>query len=122
MPVLVELFGSVRTRPPPRAARSNIGTCSRECRLARSPHRRSMSHRSVARANLVLSFLDRVRTGERGVLLRDFDQPAVVAVKRHHFLLVETLDVDEPIARAFDRRDQLVELEMDRPRVLVLCA
>ena len=35
-------------------------------------------------------------------------------------LLAEILDVDQPVARAFHRRHQLVELELDRQRVLVL--
>ena len=67
-----------------------------------------------------LGFLDGVRLGEARVALGDLAQLLVVAVQHLNFLLGEVLDVDEPVARTLQRRHDLVELELQRKRILVL--
>src|SRR5262245_44654873 len=66
--------------------------------------------------------LDRVRVRDRVVLLRETVQLAVVLVQRPKFLLGEILDVEQSIARALDGGDDLVELQVDCARLLVLRA
>ena len=43
-------------------------------------------------------------------------------MERHQFVLAEILHVDQPVARALDRGDELVQLQLNRHGVLVLRA
>jgi hypothetical protein len=53
---------------------------------------------------------------------RDRLDPGIVSMKGPHLLLGQVLDVDETIAGALDRGHELVQLQMDSLRVLVLGA
>jgi len=55
-----------------------------------------------------LSLLDRVGLRQRAVAPAEMRQPPVVAVQHPDLLLGEILHVDEPIARAVERRHDLV--------------
>ena len=54
------------------------------------------------------------------VFLCDFAQVFVVFFDGFHFIFGHFLDIDESVARKFVRRNQFVELELDRQRILVL--
>ena len=61
-----------------------------------------------------------MRLGQRPVLRRQVAQPTEMAVEDLHLVFAQILDVDEPVTRPLDGGDQLVQLQMDRLRVLVL--
>ena len=52
--------------------------------------------------------------------LRQFHELAEVVAQDLHLVLGQVFGADEPVARPTDRRDQFVELQVDRQRVLVL--
>ena len=74
------------------------------------------------RAMALLGLLDRVRLGEADVALGHRDQPLVVLVQQPDLRLGQVLDVDQSVARAVERRHDLVELQVDGAGVLVLRA
>src|SRR4029453_15406185 len=65
-------------------------------------------------------FVYRVRFGEAAVSLGHGCELLIEAMQGLELFVREALDVDEPVARALHRRDQLVQLQLDRVGVLVL--
>src|SRR5215813_1774101 len=63
---------------------------------------------------------DRVRLGDVAGGTRERGQLAEVPVQRRQVLLGQRLDVDQPVARTLHRSDELVQLQVNRQRVLVL--
>jgi hypothetical protein len=67
-------------------------------------------------------FVHRVRGAQIALLPGDLGEPAIVALQAVELLLAEVFDDDEMVACSRDGGDQLVELQMDGKRVLVLRA
>src|SRR5512135_3037747 len=97
------------SEPPPPLA----GSPSRGLLLPPAPGRHP---RFVPRRGL----LDRVRLLQAAVVLGELGDPLVVVVQHLQLVLAQVLDVDEPAARSFERRDDLVQLQVDGPGVVVL--
>src|SRR5687768_18093519 len=68
----------------------------------------------------VLGFLQRMRLLDVALRLRHLGQLLVVFVEDPELLLGKVFDVDEKVARPFDRGHELVELELNGQAVLVL--
>src|SRR5207249_2351198 len=64
-----------------------------------------------------LGLLDRMRLVDVLLVSRHLGQPSKVDVQDVKLLLRQVLDRDQSIARALQRRDQLVELELNRERI-----
>jgi hypothetical protein len=60
-----------------------------------------------------LGLFDGVGPRQAPFALGDLDELPIVSAQRPDLFLGQVLDVDEAIARAFERRDDLVELQMD---------
>ena len=69
-----------------------------------------------------LGLFDGMALGELEVFFGHLDQLLIVRVKRVEFLFGKIFDIDQSIARAFQRRNYFIELNVNRLRVLVLCA
>src|SRR5262249_46365181 len=67
-------------------------------------------------------FLDRVRSGQRKVLLRERRKLMVVPSKDLEVLLREILHIDQAVAGAAQRRHDLVQLQFESAGLLVLAA
>ena len=67
-----------------------------------------------------LRFFDRVRLGNISLRGGESGQLREVLMQQLEIALGEIFDVDQPVAGALQRRDQLIELQMNRERVLVL--
>src|SRR4029453_2394316 len=67
-----------------------------------------------------ICFLDRVRLGNIRFFACQPCECREVLLQGEELLLRESLNIDEAVAGALESRDKLVQLQMDRQRVLVL--
>jgi hypothetical protein len=67
-----------------------------------------------------ICFLDRVRLGNIRFFARQPRECREVLLQGEEFLLRESLNIDEAVTGALESRNKLVQLQMDRQRVLVL--
>src|SRR5262249_247487 len=76
--------------------------------------------RSRELGRLRLGLLDRVRLSAGVISLREREQSFIALVQRVHFGLGQVLDIDEPVTWTLQDCDDLVQLEVNRPGILVL--
>ena len=67
-----------------------------------------------------LSFFDRMALGKLDVIPGHLDKLLIMRVQRFDFFLRKIFDIDQTIAGAFERCNDLVQLQVNRMRILVL--
>ena len=67
-----------------------------------------------------ISFFHRMALCQLDIFLGHLDQPLVVFMKRFDFVFVQIFHVDQAVARAFQRRDDLVQFDVNGERVFIL--
>jgi len=63
-----------------------------------------------------------VALGELEVLLGQLDKLLIMRVQRIDFFFRKIFDIDQTVAGAFERRNDFVQLQVNRMRILVLRA